>query len=254
MNKYVLLGEQGYIDGEEGRFSVVREYPGEFLNLTVHRMWWYWTLPMIYTSREWWRPWEFWPLSCGGWLGLIFALTRRVRDGCCTRPVLAYPVPTICRIARAGIATRSSRKTAATFCLLRVCTLGEIRRLRSARWRGGAPLPRGMRWKCTPTAQKKGPRAVRLLPDQDADSALSYRGHVRLPMHLLSLWRGGCYSAWYPTRSFPHWRRRSPRLRNTHAANWKHCWKSAKRCAATGSARLFHDLATRLHSVIEFDF
>jgi hypothetical protein len=49
---------------------------------------------MIYTSREWWRPWEFWPLSCGGWLGLIFALTRRVRGWLLyAAPVLAYPVP-----------------------------------------------------------------------------------------------------------------------------------------------------------------
>src|SRR6266436_9036287 len=96
MNKYVLLGEQGYIEwAKKDAFQFVREYPGEFLNLTVHRMWWYWDgWPMIYTSREWWRPWEFWPLSCGGWLGLIFALTRRVRGWLLyAAPVLAYPVP-----------------------------------------------------------------------------------------------------------------------------------------------------------------
>ena len=96
MNKYVKMGEQGYIEwAKQDAFQFIREYPGEFLNLTVHRMWWYWDgTAMIYTSREWWRPWEFWPLSIGGWLGLIFVLTRRVRGWLLyAAPVLVYPVP-----------------------------------------------------------------------------------------------------------------------------------------------------------------
>jgi len=81
MQRFVSLGEQGYIEwAKNDALRFVREYPGEFWNLTAHRVWWFWDgTPLIYAGSEWWRPWKFWPLSCTAWLGLIFVLTRRVR-------------------------------------------------------------------------------------------------------------------------------------------------------------------------------
>ena len=94
--KYAALGEMGYIDyykQDSQRF--VREYPSEFLNLTLHRCWWFWDgTSLLYQSREWWQPWEFWPLSLGGWLGLLFVLTRRPRGWLLfAAALLVYPVP-----------------------------------------------------------------------------------------------------------------------------------------------------------------
>ena len=68
---------------------------GEFLNLTIHRVWWFWDgTPLLYESGGWWKPWEFWPLSCAGWLGLLFVLTRRPRGWVLLAvPLIIYPVP-----------------------------------------------------------------------------------------------------------------------------------------------------------------
>src|SRR5258706_251144 len=79
--KYAVMGEMGFLDYyKEDGLRFVREYPSEFLDLTLHRTWWFWDgTSLLYQSREWWRPWEFWPLSLGGWLGLLFVLTRRPR-------------------------------------------------------------------------------------------------------------------------------------------------------------------------------
>jgi 4-amino-4-deoxy-L-arabinose transferase-like glycosyltransferase len=94
--KYIKLGEQGYIQwAKNDALQFVREYPGEFLNLTIHRVWWFWDgTPLIYESGHWWKPWQFWPLSCGGWLGLLFVLTRRPRGWILlAAPLFIYPVP-----------------------------------------------------------------------------------------------------------------------------------------------------------------
>jgi hypothetical protein len=96
MAKYIALGEQGYIEwAKNDALQFVREYPGEFLNLTIHRVWWFWDgTPLRFESGHWWKPWQFWPLSCAGWLGFLFVLTRRPRGW----PLFAatlflYPVP-----------------------------------------------------------------------------------------------------------------------------------------------------------------
>jgi 4-amino-4-deoxy-L-arabinose transferase-like glycosyltransferase len=96
MRHYMTAGEQGYIQwAKDDALRFVREYPGEFLNLTVHRVWWFWDgTPLLYATQEWWKPWEFWPLSCAGWLGLLFVLTRRVRGGFLyAATLIVYPVP-----------------------------------------------------------------------------------------------------------------------------------------------------------------
>jgi len=94
--EYASMGEMGFLDyykADSLRF--VREYPSEFLDLTLHRSWWFWDgTSLLYQSREWWRPWEFWPLSLGGWLGLLFVLTRRPRGWLLfASALLVYPVP-----------------------------------------------------------------------------------------------------------------------------------------------------------------
>ncbi len=94
--KYAAMGEMGYIDFyKEDGLRFVREYPSEFLDLTLHRAWWFWDgTSLLYQSREWWQPWEFWPLSLGGWLGLLFVLTRRPRGWLLfAAALLVYPVP-----------------------------------------------------------------------------------------------------------------------------------------------------------------
>jgi len=96
MAKYISLGEQGYIQwAKNDALQFVREYPGEFLDLTIHRVWWFWDgTPLNYESGGWWRPWQFWPLSCVGWLGLLFTLTRRPRGWMLLAATLfIYPVP-----------------------------------------------------------------------------------------------------------------------------------------------------------------
>jgi 4-amino-4-deoxy-L-arabinose transferase-like glycosyltransferase len=96
MRKYMAMGEQGYIEwAKKDALQFVREYPGEFWNLTVHRVWWFWDgTTLIYEKNSWWKPWEFWPLSLTGWLGLLFVLTRRPRGWVLlTAPLIFYPAP-----------------------------------------------------------------------------------------------------------------------------------------------------------------
>lgn len=94
--KYAAWGEMHYLDYyKQDGLRFVREYPREFLDLTLHRTWWFWDgTPLLYQTREWWQPWEFWPLSLAGWLGLLFALTRRPRGWFLfAAALLVYPVP-----------------------------------------------------------------------------------------------------------------------------------------------------------------
>jgi 4-amino-4-deoxy-L-arabinose transferase-like glycosyltransferase len=94
--KYATLGEMGYLDyWKQDSLRFVREYPAEFRSLTLHRALWFWDgTPLSYQSREWWQPWEFWPLSLGGWLGLLFLLTRRPRGWLLlAAALLVYPLP-----------------------------------------------------------------------------------------------------------------------------------------------------------------
>jgi 4-amino-4-deoxy-L-arabinose transferase-like glycosyltransferase len=79
LQKYAAWGEMSYIDFyKQDSLRFVREYPAEFRELTLRRALWFWDgTPLHYQAHEWWQPWEFWPLSLLGWLGLLFALTRR---------------------------------------------------------------------------------------------------------------------------------------------------------------------------------
>ena len=94
--KYAAMGEMGYIDHyKQVGLRFVREYPGEFRELTLHRALWFWDgTPLNYQAREWWQPWEFWPLSALGWLGLIFVLTRQSKGWFLfAAALIVYPLP-----------------------------------------------------------------------------------------------------------------------------------------------------------------
>jgi 4-amino-4-deoxy-L-arabinose transferase-like glycosyltransferase len=96
MAKYIRLGEQDYIQAaKSSALRFVREYPGEFLILTLHRIVWFWDgTPIRYEPGTWWVPWKFWPLSCGGLLGLVFTLTRRPRGWLLyAASLVIYPIP-----------------------------------------------------------------------------------------------------------------------------------------------------------------
>jgi hypothetical protein len=94
--RYTKMGEQGYIQqAKRDALEFVRQYPREFADLTLHRILWFWDgTPLQYQSLEWWRTWEFWPLSVSAWLGLMFVLLRQPRGwllylSC----LLVYPIP-----------------------------------------------------------------------------------------------------------------------------------------------------------------
>lgn len=96
LRRYAELGEQGYIrQAKQEALTFVRQYPREFVDLTLHRILWFWDgTSLLYQSAEWWQPWEFWPLSLAAWLGLIFLLTRRpsgwlLYSAC----MIVYPMP-----------------------------------------------------------------------------------------------------------------------------------------------------------------
>ena len=96
LQKYIELGEQGYIDwAKKEAVAFVKQYPGEFIELTLHRVLWFWDgTPLRYQAQEWWQPWKFWPLSAAAWLGLIFLLTRHPRGWPLYAVCLAvYPLP-----------------------------------------------------------------------------------------------------------------------------------------------------------------
>ena len=95
-NKYTELGEQAYIQQAKNEaLSFVRQYPREFVDLSLHRALWFWDgTPLNYQAAEWWKPWEFWPLSATAWLGLLFLLTRRPRGWILyTACLVVYPLP-----------------------------------------------------------------------------------------------------------------------------------------------------------------
>jgi 4-amino-4-deoxy-L-arabinose transferase-like glycosyltransferase len=94
--KYAAWGEMRYIDYyKQDSFAFVRQFPSEFVDLTLHRTLWFWDgSVLIYWTREWWKAWEFWPLSALGWLGLLFALTRRPRGWLLfSAALIIYPIP-----------------------------------------------------------------------------------------------------------------------------------------------------------------
>ena len=95
--QYLNWGEPRFIDYyKKDSFDFIREYPAEFLDLTLHRTWWYWdgTSLDYYGPPEWWVPWKFWPLSLLGWLGFLFVLTRRPRGWLLfSALLLIYPIP-----------------------------------------------------------------------------------------------------------------------------------------------------------------
>jgi 4-amino-4-deoxy-L-arabinose transferase-like glycosyltransferase len=96
LDRYAAMGEWKYLQwAKDESLKFVREYPREFITLSLHRAMWFWDgTPLLYWSAEWWKPWEFWPLSCLAWLGLLFLITRRPRGWILYVAVLVvYPIP-----------------------------------------------------------------------------------------------------------------------------------------------------------------
>jgi 4-amino-4-deoxy-L-arabinose transferase-like glycosyltransferase len=96
LNQVAKLGELGFIDlHKREALNFVRKYPGEFADLTLHRVLWFWDgTTIIYQANDWWQPWRYWPLSATAWLGLFFALTRRPRGWTLYgAALLFYPLP-----------------------------------------------------------------------------------------------------------------------------------------------------------------
>ena len=96
LRKYAAWGEMRYVDYyKQDSFTFVRKYPAEFIDLTLHRILGFWDgSRLIYWKPEWWEPWEFWPLSVLGWLGLIFVFTRRPRGWLLfAAAIVVYPIP-----------------------------------------------------------------------------------------------------------------------------------------------------------------
>jgi 4-amino-4-deoxy-L-arabinose transferase-like glycosyltransferase len=95
--QYEKWGEARFIDYyKKDAVDFVRKYPGEYLDLTLHRTWWFWDGSTLnyYGNPEWWVPWKFWPLSLLAWAGFIFVLTRRPRGWILFAAVLLiYPIP-----------------------------------------------------------------------------------------------------------------------------------------------------------------
>ena len=92
----IQLGELAFIEVHKREaLGFVRKNPAEFLQLTAHRMLWFWDgTSLLYQGQEWWRPWEFWPLSFLAWLGLLFVLTRRPTGWILYAAALViYPAP-----------------------------------------------------------------------------------------------------------------------------------------------------------------
>ena len=96
LGKYRVLGEMRYIDrAKEESIRFVVDHPTEFASLTLLRSIWFWDGSFLpYMSHEWWKPWQYWPLSAMGLLGLIFVLTRRPRGWLLfLGSILLYPIP-----------------------------------------------------------------------------------------------------------------------------------------------------------------
>ena len=92
----VQLGELTFIEVHKREaFEFVRRYPREFLQLTAHRILWFWDgTPLHFQAQEWWEPWEFWPLSVLAWLGWLFVLTRRPPGWILyAATMVVYPIP-----------------------------------------------------------------------------------------------------------------------------------------------------------------
>jgi 4-amino-4-deoxy-L-arabinose transferase-like glycosyltransferase len=96
LQKYVHMGELPFIaEAKKQSLAFVRQYPGEFLDLTAHRALWFWDgTPIRYQANDWWQPWELIPLSVVGWIGFLVVLTRRPRGWFLfAATLLIYPIP-----------------------------------------------------------------------------------------------------------------------------------------------------------------
>ena len=95
-DQVLKVGELAFIEyHKKEALEFVRQYPREFTDLTMRRVLWFWDgTSLLYQGNEWWKPWEFWPLSLAGWLGFIFLLTRRPPGWLLYAAALAiYPAP-----------------------------------------------------------------------------------------------------------------------------------------------------------------
>jgi hypothetical protein len=95
-NQVAQMGELGSIAyHKKDAFDFLRQDPREFVDLALHRSWWFWDgTPLPYHGREWWSPWDFWPLSAVAWLGMLFVLTRHPPGWLLfSAALIVYPIP-----------------------------------------------------------------------------------------------------------------------------------------------------------------
>ncbi|HVM75633.1 MAG TPA: glycosyltransferase family 39 protein [Candidatus Saccharimonadales bacterium] len=130
------LGELAFIEMHKREaLDFVRREPREFLELTAHRVLWFWDgTPLHYQGQEWWQPWEFWPLSVLGWLGLLFALTRRPTGWLLyAAALIVYPIPYYLTYAQAKYRYVIEPEMLLLSVYLVSVLWGEIRRQRAPR-------------------------------------------------------------------------------------------------------------------------
>jgi 4-amino-4-deoxy-L-arabinose transferase-like glycosyltransferase len=97
MQQYLNWGEPQFVEYyKKDAFDFVRKFPGEFMDLTLHRAWWFWDGTWVESAFPpgWWASWMFWPLSLLGWIGFLFLLSRRPRGWILFAALLLiYPIP-----------------------------------------------------------------------------------------------------------------------------------------------------------------
>lgn len=96
LQRFHDLGELGYMeDRKQLAMDFVRHNRGEFRDLTLRRLMWFWDgTSVTYQANEWWQPWEVWWLSVLSLIGILFVLTRRPPGWVLyVATVVVYPLP-----------------------------------------------------------------------------------------------------------------------------------------------------------------
>lgn len=133
LNRFHDLGELGYMeDRKQMAVAFLHHYPGEFRDLTLRRLLWFWDgTSVTYQSNEWWQPWEVWWLSVLSLLGLLFVLTRRPPGWILyLAAVLVYPLPYYITYANAKYRHAIEPELALLGAYLLVVLYGEIEKAR----------------------------------------------------------------------------------------------------------------------------
>lgn len=92
-NQYKQIGELAFVaQGRDQAMRFVRQYPGEFVRLTLKRFvdFWYGEHLLYFGPDEPWRTWMFWPFSLMAAFGVLLALDRRKAEAWMLGAVLLF--------------------------------------------------------------------------------------------------------------------------------------------------------------------